>query len=213
MVAASRSRSDCIDVGQRLQPLDAGVPGLNGQASGEIDLAANHFELFGEPVGFSIDVERLAERFRRLQSITHPDRFAAAGDAERRWSLQASARVNDAWTTLRRPLARAIYLLSLQGVATDEETDTHMDPAFLMEQMELREALGDARGAADPGAALDAVTRRLDGMGRGCADRFVDRSEAADWAGARDVVREWQFVDKLERETAALAAALDDELS
>ena len=80
----------------------------------------------------------------------HPDRFASAGDAERRASMQWTTRVNEAYRTLRSPVQRARYLLELEGVDVAFETNTAMPPDFLMRQMELREALeaaGDARDA------------------------------------------------------------------
>ena len=176
----------------------------------DVDLGADHFALFGVPARFEVDEALLASRYRELQSATHPDRFANASAAERRWSLQASGRVNDAWRTLTRPLARATYLLSLHGVDVDAETDTRMDPAFLMEQMELREALEEIPGAGDPFAAADAASVRLGRMRADEADRFAAAAAAGDWSVGRDVVRRWQFVDKLSRELGEIEARLED---
>jgi molecular chaperone HscA len=103
------------------------------------DLSHNHFELFGLKAGFEVDGETLALRYRDLQKETHPDRFANASEQERRLSVQLAAQINEAFRVLKSPLARARYLLELKGVVIDD-TDTRMDPAFLMEQMELREA-------------------------------------------------------------------------
>ena len=174
------------------------------------ELTANHFELFGVPVRFDVDEASLASRYRELQSATHPDRFANASAAERRWSQQASGRVNEAWRTLTRPLPRATYLLFLHGVDTDAETDTRMDPAFLMEQMELREALEAIPGAGDQAAAADAVSVRLGRMRTDETERFAAAADASDWGVARDVVRRWQFVDKLARELGEIEARLED---
>ncbi len=173
------------------------------------DLRANHFELFGLPVGFDLDEAVLAPRYRELQSATHPDRYAQASAAERRWSVQASGRVNDAWRTLKKPLARATYLLSLHGVDTDAETDTRMDPAFLMEQMELREALADAPTAADPPAALDALRAKLGAARRAATAEFSEAAARGDWDAGRHVVRRWQFVDKLLGELGEMEARLE----
>jgi len=71
----------------------------------------------------------------------HPDRFAHAGDAERRASLQWTTRVNEAFHVLKNPVARAKHLLELHGVDVAFETNTAMPAEFLMQQMELREAL------------------------------------------------------------------------
>ena len=108
-----------------------------------MELTQNHFELFGLPVAFDVDAQQLAERYRELQRILHPDRYANASDRERRLSIQHAAQVNEAFQTLKSSLRRARYLLQLKGVEFDDEKETHLDPAFLMEQMELREALAD----------------------------------------------------------------------
>ena len=70
-------------------------------------LTQNHFELFGFPLVFDIDQTQLAERYRELQRSLHPDRFANASEQERRVSVQKAAQVNEAFQTLKAPLARA----------------------------------------------------------------------------------------------------------
>ena len=175
-----------------------------------LDLGADHFALFGLERGFAIDRARLLARYRELQQATHPDRFVSAGDAERRWSVQAASRVNDAYTTLKAPLPRAVYLLELAGVTIDEESDTRMDPMFLMEQMELREALETAEGASDPHVALDAVRAKLGALEASATRGFETAMAAGDTAAARTEIRQWQFVDKLGREVGEIEARLDD---
>src|SRR5512134_1475347 len=101
----------------------------------------SHFELFGLPAAFSVDGEALERSYRQIQSRVHPDRFAHAGDAERRASLQWTTRVNEAYRTLKDPVQRAKHLLELHGVDVAFETDTQMPTDFLMQQLELREEL------------------------------------------------------------------------
>lgn len=175
----------------------------------QIDFSNNYFELFDQPVGFAIDDASLTERYRALQQVLHPDRHAAATDAERRWSVQAASFVNEAYQALRSPLSRATYLLSLNGIGIDEETDTSMPPAFLMEQMELREAMDDAGSAADPLAALDEVSERLASLGREIAEHFAEAAAGDDWRAAREHVRQWQFIDKMRRDVRALESRFD----
>ena len=81
-----------------------------------MDLTQNHFELFGLPVAFDIDSQQLAERYRELQRTLHPDRYASASAQEQRLAVQYSGLVNEAYSTLNRPLSRALYLLGLAGV-------------------------------------------------------------------------------------------------
>ena len=81
---------------------------------------------------------------------------------------------------------------------------------FLMQQMELREAIGDAEEAADPFAALDKVRKELRVGTSDSNERFSEAAEKKDWATARTVVREWQFYSKLGRDVKAIEARLDD---
>src|SRR5688500_9730774 len=120
----------------------------------------NHFELFGLAPAFALESEALERSYRKIQSQVHPDRFAHAGDAERRASLQWTTRVNEAFQTLKNPVTRARHLLELQGVDVAFETNTAMPPEFLMQQMELRESLESAVDAKDP-ARLDVLRADL----------------------------------------------------
>ncbi len=78
-----------------------------------MDFNADHFTLMGLPRAFRIDTAALDKRYRELQAEVHPDRFAHAGDAEKRLSLQWATKVNEAYQTLKKPLPRAKYLLHL----------------------------------------------------------------------------------------------------
>ena len=84
----------------------------------------NHFELFGLVPGYALEPERLERAYLEIQARIHPDRFAHAGDAERRASMQWTTRVNEAYRTLKDPVERARYLLELKGVDVAFETNT-----------------------------------------------------------------------------------------
>ena len=114
----------------------------------------NHFELFGLAPAYALDLDLLDRAYLDIQSKIHPDRHAQAGDAERRASMQMTVQVNEAHRTLKSPVQRAKYLLELNGVDVGFETNTAMPAAFLVEQMELREALEEARDS-DALAALE----------------------------------------------------------
>src|SRR6266481_6584082 len=118
----------------------------------------SHFDLFGLPPAFAVDEVRLERAYREIQSRVHPDRFAQAGDAERRASLQWTTRVNEAYRALKNPVQRASHLLELQGVDVAFETNTAMPAAFLGQQMELREALENAIQRKDP-KSLEALEK------------------------------------------------------
>jgi molecular chaperone HscB len=173
----------------------------------QADLGKSYFELFDLPSTFDLDAADLASRYRELQRRFHPDRFASASEPERRLSLQLTAQVNAAFQTLKDPVARARYLLALQGVDTGEDTDTAMDPAFLMEQMELRESLAEAREAADRHARLETLRQRVDEEFEARSvllrTRFAENSGPAR-RQARNLVREMQFLQKVAHEVEEL---------
>ena len=154
----------------------------------------------GLPAAFAVDTGKLERGYRDLQSRVHPDKFAAAPAAEKRVAMQWATRANEAYRTLRDPVARARYLLSLQGFDTGEETNTAMPPDFLMEQMELREATAEARAlrsVTSLEALQDDIEVRRDEMLRMLA-RALDADRNYD-AGC-SLVRKLRFLDKLGEE-------------
>ncbi len=163
----------------------------------------NHFELFGFPAKFDIDTDELATRYRELQRRVHPDKFASGSDQERRVSLQMTALVNEGFQTLKDPVRRGRYLLSLRGVDIDSETDTAMDPAFLMEQMELREELEEVRESDNPHKRLAELANRIERRMQEKIGEFRQAfaADAPDGtAKARNAAREMQFLEKMRRE-------------
>ncbi|MBM3353167.1 MAG: Fe-S protein assembly co-chaperone HscB [Betaproteobacteria bacterium] len=163
----------------------------------------NHFELFGLAPSFALDAGALDRAFRELQAQVHPDRFAQAGDAERRASMQWSTRANEAYRLLRDPVERARYLLELHGVDTGFDTDTAMPGDFLARQIELREALEEAKHKRDV-AALEAMKRGLAASSRALQAELASRIDRAqDYAGATGAVRQLQFLKRLAEEVDA----------
>lgn len=115
----------------------------------QTDLTSDFFALFGIPVSFEINIPELTSRYREMQRAVHPDRYANASDAERRISMQMAARVNEGYQVLKDPLARSRYLLELSGININD-AETSLDNMFLMEQMELREQLGELANSSNP---------------------------------------------------------------
>jgi len=114
-----------------------------------MNLQSNDFELFGVPVQFAQDRLVLDARWKELQREAHPDKFAAQGASAQRVAMQWSVRINEAYQRLKQPLKRASYLCELGGAPINAETNTAMPPAFLVQQMEWREALDDAKTIED----------------------------------------------------------------
>ena len=162
-----------------------------------IDFSRNHFELFGVPERFAIDMATLDRAFRSLQTEVHPDRHATAGDADRRMALQASARVNEAYRALRDPVTRAEYLLSLHGIDAADERDTSLSLEFLEEALARREAVADAAAAGDE-EALERMLGEVRTESR-LRERELERMLDVDgaWQKARGKVRELRFLAKL----------------
>ena len=157
----------------------------------------SHFELFGLTPAFAIEGEALERSYREIQSKVHPDRFAHAGDAERRASLQWTTRVNEAYRTLKDPVQRAKHLLELHGVDVAFETNTAMPPEFLMQQMELRESLEEAKTPA----SLDEMRKRLRQNKTELQKQIAETLDTRkDYAGAAGLVRKLQFLDRLDEE-------------
>jgi molecular chaperone HscB len=160
-------------------------------------LTSSHFELFGLVPAFALDGARLDAAFRDIQAEVHPDRYARAGDAERRASLQMTTRVNEAYRTLKSPVRRAQYLLALNGVDVAFETETAMPQDFLLQQMALRERLEDAKDAA----ALDDLSLHLNEEKRMLEKQIGQCIDGArDFAGAKSLVRKLMFLERLGEE-------------
>ncbi|MCM2309234.1 MAG: Fe-S protein assembly co-chaperone HscB [Sulfuritalea sp.] len=163
----------------------------------DLNFAADHFTLFGLPRAQSLDLESLENSFRAVQAKVHPDKHAHAGDADRRLAMQWATRVNEAFQTLKSPGKRARYLLSLLGHDPQIESNTAMPAEFLMSQMELREAVIEARAAADEDA-LDAVRLRLLNEIKVEYQRLAELIDVAkDFAAAANLVRQLMFQEKL----------------
>ena len=89
----------------------------------------DHFELFELPRHLQLDTQALEKHFYRLSRRLHPDRFAAKPAAEQEAALAASSSLNDAYRTLKDPIARTQYLLSLEGVELEEQSKAATDSA------------------------------------------------------------------------------------
>jgi molecular chaperone HscB len=163
----------------------------------------SHFDLFGIAPAYALESEALERSYREIQSRVHPDRFAHAGDAERRASLQWTTRVNEAYRTLKDPVQRGKHLLELHGVDVAFETNTAMPPEFLMQQMELREALEQAVHSKDS-SRLDSLRQDLRRSRSSLEHKIGEAIDAKkDYTGAAGLVRKLQFLDKLDSEIDA----------
>lgn len=158
-----------------------------------MNLQADDFELFGLNRQFAQDRAAVDTRWKDLQREAHPDKFAAQGAAAQRIAMQWSVRINEAYQRLKDPLKRAAYLCELNGFAVNAHSNTAMPAAFLMQQMEWREALDDAVDAPALEALADEVQSSRKLMLQQCA-RLLD--EQHDFAAAVGSVRTLMFIEK-----------------
>ncbi|GAA0694066.1 co-chaperone HscB [Marinobacterium maritimum] len=176
-----------------------------------MDITRNYFEFLGLPVSFDVDQARLTERYRELQKQIHPDRHSHQSDREQRLAVQYTTYLNEALTTLKSPLKRAQYLLSLQGIDTLSETRNQLDPMFLMEQMELRERAAEAVDHDDPEAELEALQVHVAGEFKRLQGAFVSAWQGEQLEQAEVLVRKMQFICKLQSDIEALEDRLFDD--
>jgi len=173
-----------------------------------MNLDENHFQIFGVPARFEMDLEALETRYRELQREVHPDRFARASQAEQRVSMQLATRVNEAYHTLKSPLTRAGYLLQLQGVDPEFETNTAMPAEFLTDQMERRETLEEAVAASD-WERLIALSSELRIEEDALFGRIERQLEAQDWKEATTTLRQLKFLEKLSEDIGEAEERMD----
>lgn len=173
------------------------------------DFSKNYFELFGLCPSFAIDIAALDVAYREVQRGVHPDRFATASDAEKRLAAQWATEANGAYRTLKTPLNRGRYLLKLKGIDTEEERNTAMPLAFLMQQMEWREAVVAAKASKNE-AALDDLAKEKRTEEAGLLGLLAGQLDnASDLVAAKDTVRKLRFLEKLGEEIDDAAAELE----
>ena len=180
-----------------------------------MNLTQNYFELFALPVTFDIDSQRLSENYRELQKRVHPDKFANASEQERRIAMQQASFINEAQQSLKDPVARASYLLTLHGVELNLEKETTSDTMFLMEQLELRERLANVKSESDPFAALDELIKEVAEWSRGLLAKisagFNDPTPEK-LENVRENLRKMQFLQKLQRQIEVVEEELDEQI-
>lgn len=168
----------------------------------------NHFELFQMPVMFEIDTQQLDAAYREVQGRVHPDKFVTATDAEKRVAMQWATRANEAYQTLKNPLKRAMYLCEMNGVDLATESNTHMPTAFLMQQIEWREALDEARDTKNQ-SALEQLENELIQKRALLLSLVTQHLNAAQYNDAGEQVRQLMFVEKFGDEVGRVFELLE----
>ena len=157
----------------------------------------DYFLLFNLPISFAIDLNLLESNYRAIQSASHPDRFVTCTSAEKLQSMQTATLANEAYLTLNSPALRAAYLLGLQGINAICETNTKMPHDFLMQQMEWREAMEDAKDAKNMGD-LEQLLAEMQSDAKILQAELADLFDTKkDFAAATDAARKLIFIDKV----------------
>jgi molecular chaperone HscB len=162
-----------------------------------MDFSQDYFTLFGLPQHQVVDELDLETRYRDVQTRVHPDKHAHLSNADQRLAMQWATRVNEAYLTLKSPLKRAEYLLRLLGHDPQIEHNTAMPADFLMHQMELREAVEEARQSGDADA-LDRMHRQMKKQMQAQHESLADALDRRnDYARGAEIVRQLMFQEKL----------------
>ncbi len=130
------------------------------------------FATLGLVPRFDLDQGELESRYRELQKALHPDKHTGAPASQRRMTLNKAVEVNEAYRTLRDDIKRAQALLALHGNAQASGEREVADPELLMEVMELREALGEAKVRRDL-TEVKALAARVDALRAGVRSGLV----------------------------------------
>ncbi|HSQ72949.1 MAG TPA: Fe-S protein assembly co-chaperone HscB [Rubrivivax sp.] len=167
------------------------------------------FTLFGLPERHALDRAELDARWRQLQAEVHPDRVAGEGAAAQRIAMQWAVRVNEAYQRLKDPLKRAAYLCERRDAPIRAENNTAMPQAFLIQQMQWREALEEAASTAEiEGLEAEVATAEREMLAD--AARLLD--EAGDAPAAAAEVRALMFVTRFRQDIERRLDALDPAL-
>jgi len=141
------------------------TPGPFCEGCGKVavrQITQTHFDTLGLPVSLEPARAEVEKAYRERSLLLHPDRLAGAEGLERRLSAEQATALNEAYRVLRDPVRQVFYLLKLQGIDLEKEEGGNrqaVDPTFLEEIMELREALSDLREQGDLDAAQSLASR------------------------------------------------------
>lgn len=131
----------------------------------------DHFERLGLPRRFSLDVAEIDRQYLARSRALHPDFHQLGASSEQQASMELTAQLNEAYSTLRDPFRRAEYLLELQG-GPPPNASPEMPPEFLEEVLELRMALAEATDDAERAEIERRLRERRDGMLQEIAEDF-----------------------------------------
>jgi molecular chaperone HscB len=184
-----------------VQAAAAGADRAPARAAGGDD----PFGLLGLAPSYEVDLPALERAFFERSKQVHPDRVAGGTAAERVAVLSRSRALNDAYQLIKRPVPRAEYLLARAGVTIGD--NERLDPAFLMEILDLREELAAARVAGDT-ALVGTLQRAMQARRKDALDALPALFAASDFAAIKDRLILLRYVNRYLEECDA---ALDED--
>ena len=165
----------------------------------------DHFARLGLPAALELELATLDRAYFTLQRQWHPDRFVAKPPEERARASVEAAALNDAYRTLKDPLSRAFYLATLRGVELPSDGKTIDDPELLMDAMEVREELDEARTIE---AVESLATKARDDMQKSLGS-LGGLFLANDKAAIRKALLRLRYLDKFAEEARARRANIE----
>ncbi len=97
----------------------------------------NYFQLFDLSESYGLDLDKLTAEYHRMQLEYHPDKQSGASEEDRVAAQLAASYINDAYETLKSPLKRAAYVLTIKGKDAESVDQNDLSMEVLVEQMEL----------------------------------------------------------------------------
>ncbi|CAI9289708.1 unnamed protein product [Lactuca saligna] len=160
-----------------------------------VDHSVDYFNIFGLDRKFDIEAGSLEGKYKDWQKKLHPDLVHTKSEEEREYAAEQSARVIDAYTTLRKPLSRAIYIMRLEGVEVDEE-QTVSEPELLGEIMEIREAVEDANDSR----ALNQIQSKMDEKLSHWYNSFANAFQSKEYDDAIKSIQRMTYYQRVKEE-------------
>jgi molecular chaperone HscB len=167
--------------------------------------SSDAFGLLGLAPRFDVDPQVLERAFFERSKELHPDRFAGAPAAERVAALSKARALNDAYQAIKKPVDRAEYLLAQAGVSIGD--NERLDPTFLMEILELREELAEARGKGEL-REVERLQQAMQARRREAVDALPALFAAGDLAAIKERLILLRYVNRYLEECDA---ALDED--
>lgn len=171
-------------------------------------LHKNYFQIFSLPENYNLDLDTLADSYRKLQAQVHPDKFASSSEPEKMLAVQSASLLNEAFETLTAPQKRAAYLLNLQDIDVTVVDQAELSSDLLLEQIQFREELEEIPHAETAIENLDALRRKIETRISQSQQIFATNLEAKQFSEAKTNYFEMQYCYKLIQDIEAVEEEL-----